>query len=203
MRIAIVDYSMGNLKSISSVVSYFGVDEVVVSSDYETLLLSDKLILPGVGSFGRAISEIKARKLDIYLDELALKRRKPLLGICLGMQLLGLSSTEDGLNSGLGFVKGTVTKFDNTKMKVPHVGFNQVKKREGLKLFQGVPNNADFYFTHSYRMQSDADINQSECDYHGSFVAGFEIDNIGGVQFHPELSQHNGLRLLKNFIYNF
>jgi glutamine amidotransferase len=203
MKIVIVDYGMGNLKSISSALTYLGVDYVYVSAGYEELENADKVILPGVGSFGKAMKEIRDRKIDVYLQELVIEKRKPLLGICLGMQLLGLSSTEDGFNTGLGFIEGTVTKFDNTKMKVPHVGFNQVRTDQNLRLYKSIVKNADFYFTHSYRMLSDNNINQSVCNYNGDFIAGFEVDNIAGVQFHPELSQTNGIKLLKNFIDNF
>ena len=203
MKIVIVDYGMGNLKSISSALTHLGVDDVYVSAGYEELVNADKVILPGVGSFGKAIREIRDRKIDVYLQELVIEKRKPLLGICLGMQLLGLSSTEDGFNTGLGFIEGTVTKFDNIKMKVPHVGFNQVRTDQNLRLYKNIVNNSDFYFTHSYRMLSDNNVYQSVCNYNGDFIAGFEVDNIAGVQFHPELSQTNGLKLLKNFIDNF
>ncbi len=203
MKIVIVDYSMGNLKSISSAIKYIGVDEVIVSANYDELNAADKLILPGVGSFGKAMEEIKKRKLDSYLREIVLEKQKPILGICLGMQLLGSSSTEDGINKGFGFVNATVTKFNVDKMKVPHVGFNQVNSNKNNRLYKNVMDNADFYFTHSYKMQSNENINQCECDYYGNFIASFEVKNIAGVQFHPELSQHNGLTLLKNFINNF
>jgi glutamine amidotransferase len=120
------------------------------------------------------------------------------------MQLLGASSTEDGDNKGLGYVNGHVYKFDNSLIKVPHVGFNQVRVNNKLKLYNGFNDEpTDFYFTHSYRMHSNVNINQSLCNYQDDFIAGFEIDNICGVQFHPELSQFNGLRLLNNFIYKF
>lgn len=203
MKIVIVDYGMGNLKSISSVLTYLGVNTVSISAEYNDLENADKVILPGVGSFGKAMAEIRDRKIDGYLQTLVMEKRKPLLGICLGMQLLGLSSTEDGINQGLGFVEGHVTKFDSKKMKVPHVGFNQVRTNENLKLYKNIADNADFYFTHSYRMMSHQNINQSLCNYNGDFIAGFEVDNVAGVQFHPELSQHNGLKLLKNFIDTF
>jgi glutamine amidotransferase len=114
-----------------------------------------------------------------------------------------LSSSEHGYNTGLAYVNGVVTKFDNNAVKVPHVGFNQIKVNTNSKLFEGITFGADFYFTHSYRMHSEDDINQSLCNYQNDFVAGFEVDNICGVQFHPELSQFNGLRLLTNFIDNF
>jgi len=204
MRIVIVDYGMGNVKSISSTLNYLGVDDVVLSNDYEILNSADKIILPGVGSFGKAITEIREKQIDKYLNKIVVECGKPLLGICLGMQLLGESSSEDGLNVGLGFVKGIVEKFNNKLAKVPHVGFNQVNVNNKLKLYQGFNEElSDFYFTHSYRMISDAVINQSYCNYQGAFVASFEVANIAGTQFHPELSQSNGLKLLKNFIDHF
>jgi glutamine amidotransferase len=203
MKIAIVDYGMGNIKSITSTLNFLGVEEVVLTHDYDELKCSDKIILPGVGSFAKAMNQIKEKKLDVFLNEIVIKDKKPLLGICLGMQLLGLSSTEDGVNQGLAFVNGTITEFDKANLKVPHVGFNQVKAGDKSKLYYNIPEDPDFYFTHSYRMLSSADINQSICDYEGEFIASFELENIAGVQFHPELSQNNGLKLLKNFIDKF
>jgi glutamine amidotransferase len=203
MTIAIVDYGMGNIRSIRTTLDYLGVSDVIVSSDPEVLKNSDKLILPGVGSFGKAMAQIRERNIDTCLTELALHGKKPILGICLGMQLMGHSSTEDGINLGLGFVNGIVTKFDSTRIKVPHVGFNQVKINNNLKLYNGFKDEADFYFTHSYKMTSEEDINQCYCEYEDNFVASFEQDNIAGVQYHPELSQHNGLNVLKNFLQNF
>ena len=204
MRIVIVDYGMGNLKSIVSALNYLGVVEVLISSEYDILKSAEKIILPGVGSFGKAISEIKKKHIDIYLSDIVLENKKPLLGICLGMQLLGKSSTEDGINNGLGFVNGEVLKFDNSLVKVPHVGFNQVQIDNTLKLYSGFSEGkADFYFTHSYRMICDFNINQCYCNYQDDFVASFEFENIAGTQFHPELSQFNGLKLFKNFIEKF
>lgn len=204
MRIVIVDYGMGNIRSIVSTLKYLGVEDVVLDSDFDTLNSADKIILPGVGSFGKAIDQIRQQNIDKYLNEIVIEKKKPLLGICLGMQLLGMSSTEDGNNEGLGYVNGRVEKFDNSLVKVPHVGFNQVKINNKLKLYEGFTDEpADFYFTHSYRMMSDADINQSYCNYQANFVASFEFGNIAGAQFHPELSQTNGLKLLKNFIDKF
>jgi glutamine amidotransferase len=204
MKIVIVDYGMGNIKSIVSTLNYIGVGEVLLSSEFDVLNSADKIILPGVGSFGRAISEIKKKHIDLYLSEIVLENKKPLLGICLGMQLLGEFSNEDGLNKGLGFVNGEVSKFDNTIVKVPHVGFNQVNIDNTLKLYNGFSEEkVDFYFTHSYRMSCNSNINQCYCSYQEDFVASFEFENIAGTQFHPELSQFNGLKLLKNFIEKF
>jgi glutamine amidotransferase len=204
MKIVIVDYGMGNIKSIVSTLKYLGVEDVILGDDFNTFNSGDKIILPGVGSFGKAMAQIRKKNIDKYLDEIVLNNKKPILGICLGMQLMGKSSTEDGENQGLGYVDGYVVKFENSIVKVPHVGFNQVKINNKLKLYQNFKDNyIDFYFTHSYRMTSKVEINQCYCNYQEDFIASFELDNIAGTQFHPELSQTNGLKLLKNFINNF
>lgn len=204
MKILIVDYGMGNIKSIESTLKYCGVDQVIVSSEYKDFITADKIILPGVGSFGNAMVAIKKRKIDIYINEFAVNAQKPILGICLGMQLMGLSSDENGLNNGLGLVDAQVRRFNEVNLKIPHVGFNQVEIKHASKLFYGLnSSHPDFYFTHSYRMLSESNINQSYCIYGEKFVAAFEIGNIAGVQFHPELSQFNGIKLLKNFIDKF
>jgi glutamine amidotransferase len=200
MKIVIVDYNMGNIKSITSALNYLQIEDVVVSSDYNVMKSANKLILPGVGSFAKAIDEIKLKKIDISLKKLILDDEVPILGICLGMQLLCDFSTEDGDSKGLSYVKGEVTRFENSALKVPHIGFNQVKKHKSSILFDKISDNSDFYFVHSYKMLSNAKINQSICSYGIDFIASFEYKNIYGVQFHPELSQKNGLKLLKNFI---
>ena len=200
MRIAIVDYGMGNIKSITSTLNYLGVDMVQVTNSFEDLKYADKLILPGVGSFAKAMSKIIENKIDEKLYELVKINKKPLLGICLGMQLLCNSSTEDGKSKGLAFINADVTKFEEQDIKIPHVGFNQVRKSNNSKLFQKINDNSDFYFTHSYKVSTNENINQSLCHYGQNFAAAFEIENIFATQFHPELSQNNGLQLLKNFL---
>ena len=204
MKIVIIDYGMGNIKSISSTLKFIGVSEVVLSNKYEDILRADKIILPGVGSFSQAMVNIKNKKIDYILKEAAIVLKKPILGICLGMQLLGLSSTEDGFSPGLGLIDGNVTRFNNIgNIKIPHVGFNQIMPNCHSRLFTKLNSNPDFYFTHSYKMLSNCDIKSSYCEYGEKFVAGFEVENIAGVQFHPELSQKNGIQLIKNFINNF
>ncbi|WP_316826385.1 imidazole glycerol phosphate synthase subunit HisH [Pedobacter miscanthi] len=203
MKLVIVDYGMGNIKSISSSLSFLGVEDVLLSANFDIMKSADKLILPGVGSFGKAMQRIKEKQIDKYLNDLVNINKKPILGICLGMQLFGNSSDEDGFNDGLALVDTKVTKFHETGLKIPHVGFNQVEVCEKSRLFDGLSILPDFYFTHSYKMTGDADINSSYCTYGDKFIAGFEKDNIAGVQFHPELSQTNGLKLLKNFIEKF
>ena len=203
MKVVIVDYGMGNLTSISGALKYLGVKDITISADSRTIHSSDKIILPGVGSFGMAMLNIKKLSLDKILEDAVVQRKKPILGICLGMQLMGVDSTEDGNNSGLGFMKGHVRKFDMEGLKIPHVGFNQVDWLEDSDLYDGLKSGSDFYFTHSFRMSIAEGVNRAMCDYGVPFVASYEVENIAGVQFHPELSQKNGLRLLKNFLSKF
>ena len=200
MKIAIVDYGMGNICSLSSTLNFIGINDIIITDNYNDLKSADKLILPGVGSFAKAIKTIKSKNLNIYLDDIVLENKKPLLGICLGMQLLANSSNEDGENSGLGYVNANVTKFIVENLKIPHVGFNQIEICKTSSLYKSIPNNPDFYFTHSFKMTSQDSINQSFCNYGENFIASFEYNNIYGTQFHPELSQTNGIQLLKNFI---
>jgi glutamine amidotransferase len=200
MKLVIVDYGMGNITSIISALSYLGQDNVVVSNDIQTLNNANKLILPGVGNYAMAIDKIKKLNLDTQIEELVINQKKPILGICLGMQLLGCSSTESGFNPGLSLVNGIVDKFGINGLKIPHVGYNQVVPNDNSRLYDGIEGDPDFYFTHSFKMLSKSSIGQSFCHYGEDFVASFELDNIAGVQFHPELSQKNGLQLIKNFI---
>ena len=203
MKIAIIDYGMGNIKSIVSALKYLGVDEIIVSNDFKDISCADKLILPGVGSFSQAMKNIKKSGLDKTLNKLVQEDKKPILGICLGMQLMCSSSEENGFNDGLKFIPGEVKKFKESNLKVPHIGFNQVSICKNSKLYDSLSDLSDFYFTHSFKVESNEEINKSTCTYIGEFIASYELDNIAGVQFHPELSQTNGLKLLDNFIKNF
>jgi imidazole glycerol-phosphate synthase subunit HisH len=200
MKVVIVDYGMGNIFSLSSALKFIGDHEILLANNRDILSAADKIILPGVGNFAMAASRIHELGLSGVLNDVVIKDKKPILGVCLGMQLLGLSSTESGYNKGLGFIDGICERFLVKGLKVPHVGCNQVQADTRSKLFQGLGENPDFYFTHNYRMTCCTDIGQSMCDYGSDFVASFESGNIAGVQFHPELSQRNGLKLLKNFI---
>ena len=203
MKVVIVDYGMGNIKSITGALKYVGVDEILVSNVLQDILAADKLILPGVGAFSKAIENIKKNSLDKTLEEAVIQKKIPILGICLGMQLMGSSSCEGGDSHGLGFISGDVNRFEPSSKKIPHVGFNQVQFNSDSRLYRGLNDLSDFYFTHSFKMTSDIDINQAICTYGDEFVASYEVDNIAGVQFHPELSQTNGLRLLENFVEHF
>ncbi len=204
--IVIVDYGMGNLFSIQAAIHYLGA-ESMISADPSVIQNAPKLILPGVGSFKKAMINLQKDDLGRIIKESVLKRQTPILGICLGMQLLGLSSTEDGLNDGLGFIDSPVERFDdkaNSNLKVPHVGFETVSVVRKSKLFEGLEPQIDFYFTHSYRIAFKQQPYAIGTCFHGeTFVAAFEKGNICGTQFHPEKSQTNGLALLNNFIEKF
>ncbi len=203
MNIVIVDYGMGNIKSIISALKYLGLEDIIVSNNLSDIELANKLILPGVGSFSKAMKNLKELNLDTILYDAVIKKKKPILGICLGMQLMGQDSEEDGFTEGLKFINSNTVKFNVDNLKVPHVGFNQVEESKGTKLYSELNNFSDFYFTHSFKMITNENINQSTCEYGCKFVVSYEVDNIAGVQFHPELSQTNGLKLIENFIKNF
>jgi len=200
MNIAIINYGMGNIFSVINALEYIGV-ECVYTDDPYTIMNADKILLPGVGSFKQAMDNIKAKKLNLVLDEVVLTRQIPILGICLGMQLLGKSSTEDGFTDGLNYFEGEVSKFEpSIGVKIPHVGFNEVVKPENSILYKNIGDRSDFYFVHSYKMTTDQNDYVAYSSYGEKFVASFENGNVFGTQFHPEKSQHNGLTLLKNFI---
>jgi glutamine amidotransferase len=140
---------------------------------------------------------------DKELAELILNKKTPILGICLGMQLFGNSNTESGFIEVLGFINGKVESFTDKSTKILHVGYNQVRPNLNSRLYISIKSNPDYYFTHSYRMTSECDIDQATCSYSEEFVARFEKDNIAGARFHPELIHKNGLKLLKQCIENF
>ena len=203
MKLVIIDYGMGNLYSLQSTIEHLGIDDVSISNNLDIIYQANKILLPGVGSFVKAMTKIKMLKLDKILDDLVLKKKIPILGICLGMQLLCNSSEEDGGAKGLAYIDAECKRFDDLNLKVPHVGFNQVQLNTNAKINDKFVGKFDFYFTNSYRVQSNKDINSSLCNYGEDFVASFEKDNIVGTQFHPELSQTNGLKMLKNFLEKF
>jgi glutamine amidotransferase len=199
IKIVIVDYGMGNIYSVQSALNFLGF-ESIYSSKKEDVLNADKIILPGVGSFRKAMENIKERNLDNILREATQVKEISILGICLGMQLLGISGTEDGFSDGLGLFDGKVERFSDQAPKIPHVGFNGVEIPNKSTLYNKIENNSDFYFVHSYRMVSVIKQGIGMCSYGEQFIASFEKDNIFGTQFHPEKSQMNGMRLLKNFL---
>ena len=203
LPVAVIDYGMGNIWSVISAVKYLGRDVELVS-DPEIIVGSDIMILPGVGSFGRAMQVLRERGIDQAIHSAVIDNGAKILGICLGMQLLGSSSTEGGDTQGLDLIANSVERFSPAELggaKIPHVGFNAINFSEEAGLFQDLPNSSDFYFTHSYRMLIENFKGRyAICSYGIDFLAAFELGNICGTQFHPEKSQTNGLILLKNFL---
>lgn len=201
--LTIVDYGMGNLRSVQNAVTFLG-KEARVSGDPAVVAGSSKLILPGVGSFRRAMENIRSRGLFDALSDAVLLRHVPVLGICLGMQLFASYGHEDGGADGLGWIPGEVVpfRFKDSSIRVPHIGFNSVQAvSPSSQLFGYLSEPTDFYFVHSYHLQcvKSQDV-AAWCDYHGRIVAGVEKDNVFGAQFHPEKSQANGLTVLSRFL---
>lgn len=198
--IAIVDYGMGNLRSVAKALEAIG-ETACVTSSPEDLRTASHLILPGVGAFGQCAANLRATGLVEALTEEVRERGKPFLGICVGMQLLVASSDEGGEARGLGWLDGMVRRFEPTRdRKVPHVGWNDVAAAADAPMFKGMRNRV-FYFVHSYFVDlAERGLVSATCDYGLPFAAAIAVDNIWAVQFHPEKSQQNGLRLLKNFL---
>ena len=202
-KVAIIDYGMGNLRSVEISLNYLGVENELVRNPIHVKKYSH-IILPGVGSFKTAIKNLKSGRMFDALIESAKQKKQKILGICLGMHLLFSNSSEGGLTKGLGIMNGKVEKFNQKKtknLKIPHVGFNEVLFDENNHFFKGIANSSDFYFNHSYRINKfEENINQVFSNHGEKFLSGFNFENIYGTQFHPEKSQSNGLLLLKNFI---
>ena len=204
--IAIIDYGMGNLRSVEKAFEKVGFESVVTDKS-ETIEKADKIVLPGVGAFKDAKEGLQERGLVEPIKN-HIKRRKLFLGICLGFQLLFTRSNEDGEHEGLNIVSGEVVRFkpdrlsggDNQKLKIPHMGWNRIRARKEVPILKGLPDNSYMYFVHSYYVIPDRDdVIATETEYGGAFVSMISIDNVFAMQFHPEKSQHHGLMILKNF----
>lgn len=201
--IAIVDYSMGNVGSIRRMLKKAGADSMLTSCP-ERLRSADKLILPGVGAFDAGMHHLCESGVKELLDELVLEQHKPLLGICLGMQLL-MDSSEEGTVSGLGWISGRVKRFDwseNRKtFRIPHMGWNLVCPKNDSPLFRGLDAQSRFYFVHSFFAVPQDDASRVAATRYGfEFCSAVRKNHIHGVQFHPEKSHRYGLRLLQNFV---
>lgn len=199
--IAIIDYGMGNLFSVENAVKTMGF-KVVVSNKADDIAAADKIILPGVGAFPDGMKNLKDLGIDKVLSEEILKKKKPLLGICLGMQLLASLGEEHEIVRGLGFIEGTVKKFNiiNKKFRIPHIGWNDVSFKKESPLFKNIKTPI-FYFDHSYCfVPKDDSVIIATCDHGEVFAAAIQKENIFGVQFHPEKSQREGLNLLNSFL---
>lgn len=201
-KIAVIDYGMGNLNSIKKVFDRLK-SESVITSKPEDVIRCQKIILPGVGHFGKAMENLKKLGLTDVLHEAVLTDKKPILGICLGMQLLAKKSAE-GNSEGLGWLDAEVVKFDvsdRLKYKIPQMGWNRIFIKKESSLMNLIPDGAEFYFVHSYhwRAGEKSDV-LCETNFDYDFPSAVENGNIFGVQFHPEKSHDAGIRLLKNFI---
>ena len=197
--ITIVDYQMGNLRSVQKGFEKVG-HPAAISSDPAEISAAEKLVLPGVGAFQDAIAHLRERDLVAPIKE-HIAADKPLLGICLGLQLLFDKSYEDGEYEGLGVVAGEVVRFDLPReYKVPHMGWNEAIIRQSSPLLDQIAEGTHFYFVHSYHVvPEDKSVIAIEANYHHAFCAAIRRGNLFATQFHPEKSQNEGLKLLKNF----
>lgn len=203
--IAIIDYGLGNLGSIANMLKVIG-EKSIVTDDSKTIMSADKLILPGVGTFDAGMRNLKEKGLLEVINMAALKDKKPILGICLGMQLLGRKS-EEGSLEGLNLIPFTSRRFQfpqNTRLKIPHMGWDIVNFKQKHSLMAGLEGRQRYYFVHSYHAVCEYEENiLMTCDYGYEFAAAVVKNNVIGVQFHPEKSHDFGMNLLKNFVKNF
>jgi len=206
MNVTIVDYNSGN---ISSVINSFtevakGTVNLEVTSDLNKIKSSDKVVLPGQGSFKSCIDALNSiNGLTDTLNEFVINKKKPLFGICVGLQMFADVGYEETETKGLGWIPGKVSKIDNKngKYKLPHIGWNQINIVKDSKIFKDVGNNSHMYFVHSYEfIPEDKDVISATTDYSSKIVCSVEKDNIFGTQFHPEKSDKVGLKIINNFI---
>lgn len=201
-KIAIIDYGMGNIHSVKRKTIRLGVD-CILTNDADEIRTAEKIIMPGVGHFARAMDSMRNLGLINVLNEEVLQKGKPILGICLGMQLLAKHSAEGDCN-GLGWLDANIVRFnisDTFRYKVPHTGWNNVNIMRQSLLMKDIPNGSEFYFVHAYHMiteQKEIILNTTNYEY--DFVSAVQSDNIYGVQYHPEKSHDVGAKLIKNFI---
>ena len=206
MNVIIVDYNSGNISSVINSFREVAKDKVniEVTSDLNKIKSSDKVVLPGQGSFKSCIDALKnINGLVDTLNEFAIKNKKPLLGICVGLQMFADIGYEEAETRGLGWIPGKVSKIDNQngKYKLPHIGWNQINIVNGSKIFKDIENNAHMYFVHSYEfIPKDKKVISTTTNYSSSIVSSIEKENIFGTQFHPEKSDKLGLQIINNFI---
>ncbi|MGD2124852.1 MAG: imidazole glycerol phosphate synthase subunit HisH [Desulfobacteraceae bacterium] len=201
--IAIINYGMGNLRSVFNAFSVLGADARILDGP-EELREAERIVLPGVGAFGDAMHNLRKRGWIEALEEEVLLKEKPYLGICLGLQLLATVGLEHGTHLGLSWISGVVEKIqcDDPDLRVPHIGWNDVYFRKDEGLSGGLGEKNTFYFLHSYVFKpEDASVIDGTCHYGIEFVASIEKGNIWGTQFHPEKSQKAGLKVLQNFVH--
>jgi glutamine amidotransferase len=209
MNIAIINYESGNISSVinsfKTVCNKQNIEiKIEVTSDLKTILNSDKIILPGQGSFKNCIESLeKIKGLKDTLNEFAIIKKKPLFGICVGMQMFADVGYEEKETKGLGWIAGKISKIDNQdgKYKLPHIGWNQIDIIKKSKIFINIKNNSHLYFVHSFEfIPDDKDVVSATTEYASKIVCSVEKENIFGTQFHPEKSDKEGLKIIENFI---
>ena len=206
MKVTIVDYSSGNISSVINSFKEVAQNKatIEVTSDLEKIKASDKIVLPGQGSFKSCVDALnKISGLNDALNEFVTVNKKPLLGICVGLQMFADVGYEETETKGLGWISGKVSKIDNQngKFKLPHIGWNQISILKDSKIFKDVENNSHMYFVHSYEfIPSDSNFISATTDYSTKVVCSVEKENIFGTQFHPEKSDKTGLKIIDNFI---
>ena len=206
MNVTIVDYNSGNISSVINSFKEVAKDKVniKVTADLNQINSSDKVVLPGQGSFKSCIDSLnKIDGLSSTLNEFAILLKKPLLGICVGLQMFADIGYEETETKGLGWISGKVSKIDNQngKYKLPHIGWNQIKIIKDSKIFKDIENNSHMYFVHSYEfIPNDKDVISATTEYSSNIACSIEKENIFGTQFHPEKSDKMGLKMIKNFL---
>ena len=206
MNVIIVDYNSGNISSVINSFKEVAKDKVniEVTSDLNKIKSSDKVVLPGQGSFKSCVNALnKIDGLSNSLNEFAITLKKPLLGICVGLQMFADIGYEETETKGLGWISGKVSKINNQngKYKLPHIGWNQIKIIKDSKIFKDIENNSHMYFVHSYEfIPNNKDVISATTEYSSNIVCSIEKENIFGTQFHPEKSDKMGLKIIKNFL---
>ena len=206
MNVTIVDYNSGNISSVINSFKEAAKDKVSieVTSDLNKIKSSDKVVLPGQGSFKSCVDALNnISGLVDTLNEFVINNKKPLLGICVGLQMFADIGFEETATKGLGWISGKVSKIDNQngKYKLPHIGWNQINIVKESKILKDIENNAHMYFVHSYEfIPNDKDVVCAKTDYSSNIVCSVEKENIFGTQFHPEKSDRDGLKIIDNFI---
>jgi imidazole glycerol-phosphate synthase subunit HisH len=198
-NVCILDYGSGNVKSVYNLISFLGYN-VKVSNEIDDIKTATHIILPGVGAFGSAMKKINLKIPLVDLANEVIQNKKPFLGICVGMQVLVEKGYEYGEHDGLGWLPGFVNKIETNTYPSLHIGWNNINVKTDSILFQGLDDINDFYFVHSYAVNTDETFEISDTEYGNKFCSSVQKDNIYGVQFHPEKSQKAGQKLIHNFL---
>ena len=199
VKVCILDYGSGNVRSVYNLVSFLGFD-VIVSNERDEIESATHIILPGVGSFGAAMKKITTQLPLKVLENEIINNKKLFLGICVGMQVLAEKGYEHGDHDGLGWISGMVKKLQVENLPLPHIGWNDIIVKKDSDLFSDLGDIKDFYFVHSYAIRTDDSYILTETNYENNFCSSIKKENIYGVQFHPEKSQKAGQKLIQNFL---